>query len=363
MVTEDEAVDWVALRCGSGLGDAAGRRLLEHFGTAPAALAAAPAAVAAAPLGSKLAQGLAAAAAYRESARREVARTREHGARIVPFTAAEYPDLLRHVVDAPLYLVALGEPLVTGPALAVVGARHASAYGRDVAARLAEDLALAGVMVVSGLARGVDGAAHAGALRAGGRTIAVLGSGIDVVYPPEHHELAQEIARAGTLLSELPLGATPHPSHFPRRNRIIAGMTHGTVVVEAASGSGSLITARLALELGREVFAVPGRIDSSLSAGPHRLIQQGAKLVMGIGDLISEIGPALRPRTGPAACAAPMGPEASPILALLRAGPMAVDQLIRTTGLAPAELLCQLLDLELRGLVVQRAGRSIELAR
>ena len=204
--------------------------------------------------------------------------------------------LLAQLGDAPLYLIARGERLIDAPALAIVGARHATSYGRDIAARFAEELAQAGVTVVSGLARGIDGAAHAGALRGGGHTVAVLGSGIDVVYPPEHTELAAEIVRSGTLLSERPLGTAPLAEHFPARNRIIAGMTHGTLVVEAAERSGSQITARLAIDQGREVFAVPGRIDSPLSVGTHRLIQEGAKLVGNVDDILAEMVPALRAR-------------------------------------------------------------------
>lgn len=284
------------------------------------------------------------------------------GARLVPYTADEYPTLLREFPGGPLYLVVRGEPLDEGPALAVVGARHATPYGLDVASRLAEELAQAGVTVVSGLARGIDAAAHSGALRGGGHTTAVLGSGVDVIYPPEHVSLAEDILRAGTLISELPCGAPPLAEHFPARNRIIAGMTHGTLVVEAAERSGSQITARLALDHGREVFAVPGRIDSPLSVGTHRLIQEGAKLVGGIDDVVVEIAPALRaraPRVAPAA--GPVG-EDEPLLPLLAAGPLAADELIRRSGLAPASVLARILDLELRGILVQLPGKHFQLA-
>ena len=363
MVAVDEAVEWVALRAAENVGDIVGRRLIEHFGSVRAALEAEPAAVTGARFSVEVACGLTAANGDRGAASDGVERLRDRGARVVPLTADEYPELLRHVTDAPLYLIALGEPLVAGPALAVVGARHASAYGRDVAARLAEDLALSGVTVISGLARGVDGAAHRGALRAGGRTVAVVGTGIDVVYPKEHRELCQQILQTGTVLTEQPLGSPPHPAHFPRRNRIIAGMTHGTVVVEAAGGSGSLITARLALDLGREVFAVPGRIDSPLSVGTNHLIQQGAKLVTGVDDLLSEITPALRSGAAGRAVGRSGGPADGPIASLLGAGPTSVDQLIRETGLPASELLRRLLDLELRGLITRSAGNFVELVR
>lgn len=374
MQGEDGAVAWVALRAAAGVGDVLARRLVARFGGAEQTLAAGASALAAAGLNSEAAATLEAGRQL-EAAADEVARIRAAGARLIPCTDSEYPSLLSVVHDAPLYLVARGEPLGDGPAVAVVGARHATPYGKDVAMRLAEELAQAGVTVVSGLARGVDGAAHGGALRGGGQTVAVLGSGIDIIYPAEHRELAARITCSGTLLCERPVGAAPRPEYFPARNRIIAGMTHGTVVVEAAGRSGSLITARLALEGGREVFAVPGRIDSPLSVGTHRLIQEGAKLTASVDDVLSEIVPALRARAGVRTAVADVASSRRPsgdgaagsmddaLVPLLAGGPLAIDELIRESGLSASRVLTSVLDLELRGIVVQLPGKQVQLVK
>jgi len=370
MVGEDEAAVWVALRAAPGIGDVIGRRLIAAFGSPAAALAADPAELERAQLSPTLPDAL--AQASRAAALVEVRRIAAAGARLLPCTDPEYPALLRHLPDAPLYLVARGDALADEPALAVVGARRATRYGRDVAARLAEDMAQAGITVVSGLARGIDGAAHAGALRGGGPTIAVLGSGIDVSYPVEHAELAERVAERGTLVSELEIGAPPLAEHFPRRNRIIAGMTHGTLVVEAAERSGALITARYALDHNREVFAVPGRIDSPLSVGANRLIQQGARLVTSLDDIVSEIAPALRQRAravsseehsaADRATTAFGGTADEPLLPLLAAGPLGIDELIREAKLPAATVLARVLELELRGVLVQLPGKQFQIA-
>jgi DNA processing protein len=341
MAGADDAAAWIALRAARGVGDVMGRKLLERFGRPSAVPTLEPAALAA--------------------AREEVDRIAAAGARLVAIDDEEYPAPLRQLHDAPLYVIAKGAPLGSGPAVAIVGARRATPYGLDVARGLAEGLAAAGVAVVSGLARGVDGAAHEGALRARGATVAVLGSGVDVIYPPEHRELAAEVVAHGTLVSERPMGTAPLPSHFPARNRILAGMTSGTIVIEAAERSGSLITARLANEGGREVFAVPGRIDSPLSAGAHLLIREGATLVRDVDDVLQQITPALRARAD--ADAAPRAPDADDagIVTVLQSGPASLDDLIRQTGRPASEIVAVLLDLELQGVVQQRAGRQFQL--
>ncbi|HVR42561.1 MAG TPA: DNA-processing protein DprA, partial [Thermoanaerobaculia bacterium] len=202
----------------------------------------------------------------------------------------DYPPLLAEIADPPLALFARGDRrLLSLPALAVVGSRRASTYGLAAARRIARELVRGGVAVVSGLARGIDGAAHRETLEAGGATLAVLGTGVDLAYPPEHRTLRDRILECGLVLSELPPGTPPRREHFPVRNRIIAGLAHGVVVVEAGAKSGSLITARLALEGGREVFAVPGSIFSQTSEGGHRLIQDGAKLLHSMDDLWNEL--------------------------------------------------------------------------
>ena len=211
--------------------------------------------------------------------------------RLVCYGTADYPPLLAAIADAPLALFVEGDAGVLGlPQLAMVGARNPTAIGRDTAAQFAEHLAHAGLAITSGLALGIDAASHRGALAGEGRTIAVQGCGPDRVYPAEHAALAREIAARGALVTEFPTGVPPLPEHFPRRNRIISGLAVGTLVVEAALASGSLITARLAAEQGREVFAIPGSIHSPLSRGCHRLIRQGAKLVESAEDIFTELG-------------------------------------------------------------------------
>jgi DNA processing protein len=238
-----------------------------------------------------------------------------------------------------------------------VGARRASGYGRRVAEELARGLAGVGITVVSGLATGIDAAAHGGALAAGGRTVAILATGLDRVYPPWHAELSRRVAASGALVTEFPCGTAPLPYHFPRRNRVISGLALGTVVVEAAPRSGSLITARCALEQGREVFAVPGPVGVALHDGPNRLIQDGAKLVRGVQDILDEIAPQLR--AGAIASRAP-GPVLSPIerrvLDAVRPGDAHVDEVIRRADLPPGAALETLLALELRGVVEQQPG-------
>ena len=358
-----EAAAWIALRGVEHLSDTMARRALECLGAPAAVLTASDAVLAGAGLTRRAIAAL--RAVLLEEAAAEEGRLAAAQARLVAYPDAEYPELLRHAPEPPLYLLLRGEPLEDGPALAIVGARHATPYGLDVAARFAEELVRTGVTVVSGLARGIDAAAHRGALRGGGHTVAVFGAGIDVVYPPEHAALAEEIRAAGTLVSELPCGTPPLAEHFPARNRIIAGMTHGTLVIEAADRSGSQITARLALDQGREVFAVPGRIDSPLSVGTHRLIQQGAKLVGSVEDVLAEIQPALRaraPKASAMADALPGDVADEPLLPLLAAGPLAADELIRRSGLPPAAVLARILDLELRGVLIQLPGKHFQLA-
>jgi DNA processing protein len=240
--------------------------------------------------------------------------------------------------------------------VAVVGSRLASGYGRRTTVDLCEGLARYGIAVVSGLARGIDAEAHSATLRAGGRTIAVLGCGIDVTYPSEHHRLQSSIPQHGAIVSEFPMGAAPDAENFPARNRIISGMTLGTIVVEAAEKSGSLITAQFALEQGREVFAVPGPIGAR-SRGGHRLLRQGASLVDRAEDVVQAIAPhilAVRDRKAPRSVD---GPE-SGLLACLSRTPKHVDDVIRESGLSAAAVLDGLLRLELQGLIEQLPGKS-----
>jgi DNA processing protein len=279
---------------------------------------------------------------------------------------AEYPALLRPVPTAPASLHVRGR-LVDRDALAValVGSRRATPYGLAVAETMAADLAARGVTVVSGLARGVDSAAHRGALRVGGRTIAVLGSGVDSVYPPENRRLADEIARQGALLSQFPPGTPPLPQNFPTRNAVIAGLSLAVVVIEAAERSGSLITARLAAELGREVLAVPGRVTAPESRGANRLIQDGAALALGWEDVVAALPDRWKTCVDTAASmtSAATGPSETDdesnrvILSLLGEDPVDIDRVIERSGLGAARVSATLLDLELSGRVRQIEGK------
>jgi DNA processing protein len=264
-----------------------------------------------------------------------------------------YPSLLAELHDPPSRLYLRGGPeLLRRPAVAIVGARSCSSYGAQVARELARDLAAAGVVVVSGLARGIDGEAHRGALAAGGVTVAVLGCGIDRDYPRSHTELARRIAEDGLIVSEYPPGVEPAPWRFPARNRIVAGLSLATVVVEARERSGALITADFALELGRDVFAVPGEITSALSAGANDLLRQGAAPLLSPDDVLGAIGL----QRAPPAAAASLSPAAETVRATLRDGARAADELARAAGLESAELAAALVELELAGLATSADG-------
>ncbi|MFQ5839318.1 MAG: DNA-processing protein DprA [Candidatus Methylomirabilales bacterium] len=282
--------------------------------------------------------------------------------RFLTWGDTEYPTRLRQISQPPpiLYLAGTLTPQDT-LAVAVVGTRHPSRYGQEVASQLAGQLALRGLTIVSGLARGVDGAAHRGALGVGGRTLAVLGSGVDVIYPPEHKALAVKVEAHGALLSEFPLGTKPLQGNFPQRNRVISGLALGVVVVEARAKSGALITAHCALEQGREVFAVPGPVTSERSRGCHGLIQEGAKLTEDWEDVIAEIAPQLEAaHDQPPAAVRPPAPDghAGQILGLMEEEPVQIDQLISTSGLGASVVAAALLELEMQGHIRQLEGKA-----
>jgi DNA processing protein len=271
-----------------------------------------------------------------------------------------YPPLLAELHDPPerLYLRGERSELLAAPAVAIVGARSCSPYGAQVARELARELAAAGLVVVSGLARGIDGEAHRGALDACGGTVAVLGCGIDRDYPASHAALASRIAESGLLVSEFEPGVEPAPWRFPARNRIIAGLSLATVVVEARERSGALITADFALELGREVFAVPGEITAALSAGTNHLIRQGAAPLLSADDVLQALGIERAP-----SAAASISPAARALLSLLSDTAVEADGLVRASGRPPDEVAAALVELELAGLTVcadgvYRAARS-----
>jgi DNA processing protein len=283
------------------------------------------------------------------------------GGRLLVAGSSEYPVHLRRIHDPPPVLYALGDLAAEEPrVIAVVGSRRATPYGAATAARLARELTGAGFVVVSGMARGIDAAAHRGAMAGGGRTLAVLGCGVDVSYPPEMRALKEQVKAHGAVLSELPLGAPPDAHHFPIRNRIISGMSLGVLVVEATAESGSLITARLALEQGREVFAVPGNVGTPTSAGTNQLIKAGATLVETLDDIVGHVAGQLGvtpARTAPfASIALDLTDDESRVVDLLSWEPSHVDELTARTRLAPSRMAEVLLGLELKGIVRQVPG-------
>lgn len=265
-----------------------------------------------------------------------------------------FPPLLRAIHDPPpgLFVRGGGAPeLLAAPSVAIVGARACSAYGASVARMLGRELAAAGLVVVSGLARGVDGEAHRGALEAGGLTVAVLGCGVDRDYPAAHRELAARIRERGLVVAEYAPGVEPAPWRFPARNRIVAGLARATIVVEARQASGALITADLALEEGREVFSVPGEITSALSSGTNALLRLGATPLTSVDDVLESLGIEHAPPRGPEP-----GGAAAAVLARLRDSGAAADELVRATGLGAAEVAAALAELELVNLAEQRDG-------
>jgi DNA processing protein len=289
----------------------------------------------------------------------ELRRLEGDGLKVLTYADGDYPEQLRTISDPPPALFVRGTLPAGSQYVAIVGTRRASSYGRTVAARLAAGMARAGVVVVSGLARGVDAAAHRGALEAGGRTVAVLGCGPDVVYPREHAALRDEIVASGALVTEFPPGTPPEPWHFPVRNRIISGLSRAVVVVEAGEKSGALITADLALEQGRDVLAVPGHITSPLSRGPNRLIKQGARLVEGPEDVLDELG------IGTIVCGPELGtaaprlaPDEERLYGLLGPEPVPLDVLVARSGLPPQAAAAALVYLEMKGLVRRLPGSA-----
>jgi DNA processing protein len=285
---------------------------------------------------------------------------------VVGWGTRDYPPLLARITDPPLVLFVEGDAAsLSLPQLAIVGSRNPTPLGRDTAGQFAGHVAAAGLAITSGLALGIDAAGHRGALQAGGQTVAVLGCGLDRVYPPSHAQLARDIAAHGALVSDLPTGVPPLQHHFPRRNRLISGLTLGTLVVEATLRSGSLITARLALEQGREVFAIPGSIHNPMARGCHRLIRDGAKLVETVDDIFTELGSLLAGLGLQARAEAPDGQRVSGppldkdheiLLDALGFAPAGIDTLVARTGFAAQEVASMLLILELGGRVAQQHG-------
>ena len=350
-----------------GVGSARLRGLIARFGSAGAVASAHPSSLCAVEgIEAKTAERVRAffrSAAAEEAARfadGQIRRAQSTGASLVTLWDAPYPLLLKNIYDPPPLLFVRGTlPGADAGAVAVVGTRRPSAYGLEMAERLSAALAACGLTVASGLARGIDAAAHAACLRAGGRTVAVIGSGLDVMYPAEHRTLAENIACSGAVLSELPFGSSPDAANFPRRNRIVSGMSLATLVVETAPAGGAMITAAMALDEGRDVFAVPSAVSCRRPSGTNLLIREGkAKLTECVEDILAEIAPRLVPPP-----VAPRAPQEAlslfeqPVFDALGDEPLHVDVLASRARIAPAEALARLLALEFKGIVRQMPGK------
>ena len=367
---ENSPRDWIALSFVSGVGSRTAAALIDRFGTPSLALDASPSSLEAAGVKRDTIEAIK-SGEPREKAAREL----EELARIagVALTLADerYPRLLRETYDPPIVIYCLGDvaAAMAQPAIAMVGSRHCSTYGRNVAEKLSRELAERGVTIISGLARGIDSAAHRGALEGRGLTVAVMGTGLDAVYPKENRKLAAKIVEQGALVTEFPLSTPPVSQNFPFRNRVISGLSLGVMVVEGAERSGSLITARLAYEQGREVFAVPGNITSAKSFGPNYLIKDGAKLVQTWRDVVEELpadlkAPILSSERGETRAKQIVVDEVNlsdsqkRVLKMLSTDePVHIDHLIVKSGLDPGELMGALLELEMTDRIRQLPGK------
>jgi len=375
---------WLALRRVRGVGPRTCRILLEKYRSPEVIFSLDESEIAASGVSRRVASGIKEFRDF-DALEKELCELPRLGARLLKWTDEDYPPNLREIPDPPPYLFVRGTASLNQPGcLAIVGARAASEAGLRMAQRLAMELAAKGFTVVSGLARGVDGAAHQGALDGGGKTIAVMGCGVDVIYPPEHRKLADAILEGrGAIVSELPIGSHPMAENFPTRNRILSGLCLGVVIVEAAEKSGSLITARMALEQNRQVFAVPGSPLTGKTRGSNRLLREGAKLVECVEDVIEELAPQLgiAPKLAKSGAIGKASEtleisarraqltfdaasdEDKLILKELKQGmKLHVDSLIEASGLTTQAVLKLLLELELKGVVAQHPGKLFSLA-
>jgi DNA processing protein len=365
---------WLALALTPGLGPTRARKLVEHFGSPERVFHASLTELEATGMQAVSAQSLATGKSL-ELAQQECAKAAEFGAKIIALDDPAYPPRLKEIYDPPVVLFVRGNvEVLSKPGLALVGTRHPTPYGLGMAERLSKDLAARGLVIISGMARGVDTASHRGAIAANGKTIAVFGTGIDVIYPKENSRLAEQIlALGGALISEFPMGAFPAPQNFPIRNRIISGMSAGVLVVEAAEYSGTRITARCALEQNRDVYAVPGNVTNKNSWGPNTLIKQGAKLVATWEDVWEELptdvqvvlnsvrDESSQPETASLFPDDATSPHEKKILRLLKADESThIDQLVETleNEMSSSEIFAALFELELNGKVRQLPGKN-----
>jgi len=370
---DEETPFWLALGRVEGLGVRGAHKLLERFASPAAAYHASLTELESSGISPQVARAIFSQAGVKE-AEKEIGGVEKLGGALVTYPGPDYPPLLKQIDDPPMVLYVRGDPKVLKQhGVAMVGSRHPTVYGLQVARRLAHDLAERQLVITSGLARGIDSAAHHGALEASGKTVAVLGSGVDVIYPRENKRLAERVMSSGAVVSEFPLGTPPAAENFPIRNRIISGLSLGVMIVEAAEYSGSLITARLATEQNREVFAVPGNITSAQSFAPNHLIKQGAKLVDQWMDVVEEFPTEIRMQLLPPAEASEGAVR--PATALLFEQSLTADQkavfealrvdeakfvdsIVGSVSVPPPRVLAALLELEMSGLIRQMPGKN-----
>jgi DNA processing protein len=366
----DASLSWLALQLTPGLGTRLTGKLLRQFGSPDEIFRASLTELEACRLPPAVAQSLHAREAFRD-AEKELADLRRLNASLLNWDETGYPQRLLEIYDPPPLLYVRGDAqCLARHSLAMVGTRRPTPYGNQIAERLARDLAEQGLVIVSGLARGIDSSAHRGACAAArGATVGVLGCGIDVVYPKENRRLFAEVENRGAIISEFPLGTHPAPENFPVRNRIVAGMTLGAIVVQGAQYSGSLITARLAMEFGREVFGVPGNVTEGASFAPNQLVKQGAKLVTGWEDVVEELPTEIRAELFPvdatsaaeraSLCEESLSAAEKTLYALIRVDEAVhVDELVEQTGLSSSQTLASLCEMEMRGIIRQMPGKQ-----
>ncbi|HLZ11891.1 MAG TPA: DNA-processing protein DprA [Candidatus Acidoferrum sp.] len=365
----DSSLSWMALTLTPGIAARLSARLLKEFGSPEDVFRAPLRRLEACNIPAPSAQAIVKKDSFKR-AEKDLANLRKvAAARVINWTEPEYPQTLLQIYDPPVMLYVRGNSqILNAPSLGIVGTRKPTLYGSQMAERLGRDLAARGIVIVSGLARGIDAIAHQGALAVGGRAIGVLGTGIDVCYPKENKKLYEKVLENGTILSEFPMGTHPSPENFPIRNRIVAGMPLGAIIVEGAQYSGSLITARLAMDFGREVFGVPGNVTQPVSFAPNQLIKQGAKLVTCAEDVIEELPTPVRaaltqivqPETGQAnlLIAASLNPSEKKLYEMLSPDePQPIDDIVERSGLNSSEVLTTLFDLEMKGIVRQLPGK------
>jgi DNA processing protein len=366
----DASLSWLALGLTPGLASRLSARLLRRFDSPDGVFRAALTDLEACHLPAQVAQAIVKKEAFKRAEKELAGIQKIAGCSLLNWTEPEYPQTLLQIYDPPVLLYVRGDPQVLNLAsLSIVGTRRPTLYGTQMAQRLGRELAARGLVIVSGMARGIDGIGHQGAMDANGRAIGVLGTGIDVCYPKENKKLYEKVLERGAIISEFPLHTHPAPENFPVRNRIVAGMPLGVVVVEGAQYSGSLITARLAMEFGREVFGVPGNVTQPVSFAPNQLIKQGAKLVTCAEDVIEELPTPIRAALVQAekpeaeqrnllAAAALNGSQKKLYELLSTEEPVPIDDIVERSGLNSSEVLATLFDLEMKGIIRQLPGKQ-----